>query len=344
MNKSISFLAALLLCVSNIGLCQQEAAEPELDRDAAIKAFTQLSANAKSGLKSDDAMAHAKSAGKFVSVAPVDVPYTGGGSSISGCTNAIRVWFELGDGRYVNPRTYRWAPGEVFYVHVQSAVPVYVVLYQNFTNGIPSRRVYPDAQFPASYQMIMPGVSTRLPVAFQTDMNYRPEHMSIVVSKADWEGIRSEVPQAAPAAVAFASASATTPDGSITVAAAAGILKSAGIDTKQTEIRNEQALAKFAVVNNAGINNTEYTDGTLKCRVRYHVSYPRFVRPTYYVHYDNRRIIYRNVTNITNVNYINYRGCYHNVDDAAFYLFSDNGVGQLQITLNKVGNDWRWNW
>jgi hypothetical protein len=340
MKKSISFLVALLLCAGNIGLCQQNAAETEIDRDAAIKAFAELTSNAKTGLKANDAMATAKSGGKFGVVAPVNVSYTGGNSFMGGCNNALRVWFELSDGRYVKPHSYRWAPGEVFYVHVQSAVPVYVVLYQNFGNG--SRRVYPDARFAESFQMLMPGVDTRLPVAFQMDINYRPEQMSIVVTRADWDGIRADVPQAAPAAVAVATASAG--DVYATATAVAGILKSAGIDSTQAEIRSDKALAKFSVINSAGLNNTEYDADGIKCRVRYHVSAPRFVRPTSYVHFDNRRITYRNVTNVTNINYVNYRGCYHNIDDAALYLFSDNGVGYLQVTLNKVGSNWRWNW
>jgi len=348
MKKNIvSLFAALLLCVSNIGLCQQEAAEVELDRDAAIKAFNQLLENAKSGLKAPDSLAAVKSAGKFSTIAPVGVPYAGGGGSyLTGGQNAIRVWFELANGRYVNPKTYRWVPGEVFYVHVQSAVPVHVVLYQNFTNGLPSRRVYPDNQFPESYNILMPGVSTRLPVAFQMDQNYRPEHMSIVVTRADWDGIRNEVPQGAVAAAAIATASSG--ESAFAVAsngqAYAGILKGAGINPEQAEIKSEQALAKFAIINSAGMNNTDYQYDGSKCRVRYHVAPPRVVRPTYYVRYDNRRITYMNVTNVTNVNYVNHRGCYHNIDDAAFYLFSDNGVGQWQITLNKVASNWRWNW
>jgi hypothetical protein len=346
MKKSIvSFFTALLLCVSNIGLCQDGTlkAEPELDRDAAIKAFQQLQDNAKTGLDSNAASAKGVKTvdgGKFAAIAPVDVPYAGGAMPAVSCCNGIRVWFELSNGRYVNPQTYRWAPGEVFYVHVQSAVPVYVTLYQNYTNGLPSQRVYPVPHFPNSYQMHMPGVSTRLPVAFAMDMNYRPEHMSIVVTRADWEGIRNEVPQAAETAVqaqtAIAAASASVNGTTATaVAAAGGILKGA-------EIKSDQALAKFAAINTAGMNDAEYDVDGAKCRVRYRVSYPRFVQPAYYVQFVGRRTTYVNVTNITNVNFINYRGCYHDIDDVAFYLFSDSGVGQMQITLNKIGYGWRW--
>ena len=342
MRKSIAtFFTAALMLVGTLGFCQN-ATEAELDRNAAIKAFDQFTQNVKAGLTAPDAGTKAASTGKFgvIGGAP-EVPYVDGGMPpMTGYDNAIRVWFELGNGRYVNPRYYRFAPGEVFYVHVQSAIPVYVTLYQNYTNGLPSKRVYPDARFPNSFQMVMPGVSTRLPVTFAMDMNYRSEHMSIVVTRGDWSGISAYVPQAAQVATQ-ASAYAYDTNGNVLASAAAtaqvhGVMKGA-------EINNGDALAKFAIINSAGINDTEFeTDGT-KHRLRCRVSYaPRHVRPTYYVRYVNRRPVYVNVTNVMNMNYLVERGCYHNIDDAALYLFSDNGVGQMQITLNKVTGNWRW--
>jgi len=339
MKKSIVFfLTALLLSFGTVGLCQQETPEVELDREAAIKAFAQLTESAMSSLKSDDAATKATTTGKFSAIAPVGVPPIGVDPVVGSISynNAVRVWFELSDGRYVNPRTYRWAPNEVFYVHVQSAVPVYVVLYQNFASGLPSKRVYPDARFPESYRMLMPGVDTRLPVAFQMAPNFLPERMSMVVTRADWDGIRAEVPQASAVAVAVATAG----DEQAVATAYAGVLKSGG----SAEIKSEQALAKFAAINSAGVDNAEYQiDGT-KFRVRCHVSYPRYVQPVHYVRYVNRSTTYVNVTNVTNINYIQHRGCYDRIDDVAFYLFADNGVGQWQVTLNKVGGNWRWNW
>ena len=336
MKKSIAcILAALLLSVGTVGLSQEKTPEVELDREAAIKAFAELTENAKTGLKASDAGAKAASTGKFSAIAPVSVPQTGDGPVVSGCNNAVRVWFELSNGRYVNPRTYLWAPNEVFYVHVQTAVPVYVSLYQNFSQGIPSKRVYPDARFPDSYRILMPGTETRLPVAFQMDPNFRPENMSMVVTRADWDGIRNEVPQASAVAVAVASAG----NEQAVAAAYAGVLKGGS-----AEIKSEQALAKFAAINSAGIGNQEYSTEGTKCFVRYRVSYPQYVRPVYYVRNVNRTTTYVNVTNITNINYVDHRGCYSNIDDVAFYLFSDNGVGQWQVTLNKCGANWRWNW
>ena len=381
MRKIIGSFFVALLCLSAIGLCQQEAAEPELDFDAANKAFNQLLNEFGTHLKASDALAKSAAAGgKFVAVAP-SVPYAGGGGQFDGVDTAVRVWFELADGRFVNPRFYRWAPGEMFYVHVQSAVPVYVRLFQNFPasrsrSGLvyrPSKLVYPTPNFPESFQIIMPGVSTRLPVLFRMDMNFNPEHMSILVSRADSDFVRPYVPQAATTAInaygtAYVQAQTTTnPDGTTTTNSEAvvhttltseGIWKNANVQgiLKGAELRSDAAEAKFAVVNSACFNHASgyspsyeatFNDGS-KFRPRYRVVYPRVVRPTYYVRYYNNRPTYVNINqvNITNVNYVNNyidtRGCYQDHNDVAFYLFSGNGVGQIQLTLNKIGSNWQW--
>jgi len=373
MKKILTSFFVALLCFSTIGLCQPAATEPELDFDAAAKAFDQLLGEFKTNLTASDAQAKAVG-GKFAIVGSHSVPHVGGGAvaTFSGVnTTAVRVWFELTDGRYVDPRFYRWAPGEMFYVHVQSATPVYVALYQNFPRG-GSRQVYPDPRYPHSYQIMAPGVDTRLPVLFRTDMNFAPEHMSIVVSRADWSGIQPYVPQATTTAInayGTAYAQATSPgayvqatpggatataigaDGSVATATVTdGIWKSAAIQDilKGSELRSDEAFAKFAIVNTAGLNNTEYVmSPTAKYFVRCRVAYPRLVRPAYYVSYRLNRPNYVSITNV-NIANISYnspyvmRGCYHDFSDVAFYLFADHGVGQMQITFNKINSGWRW--
>ena len=366
MKKIIPSFFVAVLCLGTIGFCQQNAAEPELDFDAANKAFNQLLGEFGTNLKAPDALAKsATSGGKFAVVAPLNVPYAGGGgeATFTGTdTTAVRVWFELENGRYVDPRFYRWAPGEVFYVHVQAAVPVYVALYQNIPNR-PSRQVYPDSQFPHSFQIMAPGVNTRLPVAFQMDRNFTPEYMSVVVSRADWSGIQSHVPQAATTAInaygtAYAQATATAvgPGGETATAVATvtdGIWKGTTVQEilKGAELRSDEAFAKFSLVNTAGLNNVDYQyDANTKYRVHCRVAYPRYVRPTYYVrYYNNRPSNYVNITNynITNFNYDSphaMRGCYPDYSDVSFYLFADHGVGQMQITLNKISRNWRWHY
>ena len=365
MRKIITSLFVALLCVSTVGLCQENAAEPELDIDAASKAFERMLGEFGTNMRAPDAIGKSAAAGgKFVSVAPLNVPYANGNGAATFAgtdTTAVRVWFELTDGRYIDPRFYRFAPGEMFYVHVQSATPVYVALYQNFRGRV-SRQVYPDPQYPHSYQIVAPGADTRLPMLFRTDMNFNPEYMSIVVSRADWSGIQSHVPQAATTAInaystAYAQASASVtpgPDGQLTASASVtipdGIWKGAAVQEilKGSELRSDEAFAKFAIVNTSGLNDMEYQmSPDTKCRVRARVAYPRLERPTYYVSYRGNGANYVSITNVnvTNINvnspYI-HRGCYTNFRDVAFYLFADHGVGQMQISFNKIGRNWRW--
>ncbi|MDR2754591.1 MAG: hypothetical protein LBC20_02690 [Planctomycetaceae bacterium] len=343
--KRILTFASFVLIVTMSTLFAQEAPDPndvgDLNRDAAVKAFAELTANVKKALSAPDAVVkNSDGTTKFNAIAPVSVPLSSGTEAISGCTNAVKVWFELSNGRYVNPKYYRWAPNEVFYVHVLSAVPVYVTLYQNYPGISQSKRAYPDARFPNSFRALKPGEDTRLPVAFQMDGNHNTEFMSIVVTKADWEGIRTEVPQAAAVAATVVARTTNTTNTTTNTTVATefpGVLKGAA------DISKESTLAKFAAVNEAGLANKEFDDGVTKClRIRYYVSYPRYVYPVYYCRYWNRTYNYINVTNVTNVNFVYYRGCYTNIDDAALYLFSDNGVGQLQVSLRKCGPYWQW--
>ncbi|MDR2441084.1 MAG: hypothetical protein LBE12_17120 [Planctomycetaceae bacterium] len=338
--KRILTFASFVLIVTVSTLFAQEAPDPndvgDLNREAAIKAFAELTENVKKALSAPDAVVkNSDGTTKFNVIAPVSVPLSSGTEVISGCTNAVKVWFELSDGRYVNPKYYRWAPNEIFYVHVLSAVPVYVTIYQNYPGISQSKRAYPDARFPNSFLSLKPGQATRLPVAFQMDGNHNTEFMSLVVTKADWEGIRAEVPQAAAIAADVVASNTTTT--TIATQTSSGVLKGAA------DISKESTLAKFAAVNEAGLADKAFDDGVTKCfRLRYYVSYPRYIRPIYYCRYLNRTYHYINVTNVTNVSFINYRGCYTNIDDAALYLFSDNGVGQLQISLRKCGPHWHW--
>lgn len=338
MKKTLFATLAVVLCLAFGAVFANDTPDPndvgDLDRDAAVKAFAQLTANVKDALAGPAPIVKGPGGDtKFSAIAGVDVPMASGGGMLSGCTNAVKVWFELSDGRYVNPKYYRWAPNEIFYVHVQSAIPVYVTIYQNFPGISQSKRAYPDARFPSSFQMLRPGEGTRLPVAFQMDGNYNNEYMSIVVTKADWEGIQQEVPQAASVAVAVASAGNQT----AVAAAYAGVMKGSA------DISKESTLTKFSAINEAGLGDREYTDGETKCRrVRYYVSYPRYVRPVYYCRYDNRRYNYIAINHGTHAHIVNYRGCYTNLEDASLYLFSDNGAGQLQLTFRKCGPSWRW--
>lgn len=98
----------------------------------------------------------------------------------------VAVWFELSpSGQFVNPVKHRWDPLERFYVWINPAVPVTISLHQNYPEDRPpSRQVYPDVRYPATFQTFMPGPH-RLPVLFEMDDDLRNEIMSMVVVRAD---------------------------------------------------------------------------------------------------------------------------------------------------------------
>jgi len=364
MKKIITSFFVALLCFGTVGICQQATTDtyPELDFAAASKAFDQMLNGVTSNMQGADAVAKSVTADAKIAIAePPSIPYVGGAGVATFTPEgvaAVRVWFELTDGRYVDPRFYRWAPGEMFYIHVQSAVPVYVYLYQNY-RGFMSKQVYPDARYPHSFQPMVPGLDTRIPVLFRTDMNFAPEFLSIVVSRADSAIVQPYVPQVATTvttAVQTAVQTVQTTSGPVVgepisiASVPEGIWKSAEVQKHlvASELRSEEAAAKFAIVNTSALNNVDYQlSATSKFRVRCRVAYPALVRPAYYVSYRLNRPNYVSITNvnITNINvsspYV-LRGCYVNYADVAFYMFADHGVGQMQITFNKIGSGWRW--
>ena len=98
----------------------------------------------------------------------------------------IQVWFQLADGRYVNPVKHKWQRRERFWIWVESAVPLQVALFQNYPDDQPrSRQVYPDVRYPATFHTLFPGHSKRLPVMFVMDDDLRDELMSMVVVRSD---------------------------------------------------------------------------------------------------------------------------------------------------------------
>lgn len=114
----------------------------------------------------------------------------------------IKVWFELADGTLVNPTKKEWKPRERFYIHVQTAVPVYVALFQNYPDSRPtSRQIYPNAKYADSFKALQPGQATKLPVLFEMDDDMRDEIMSMVVVRSDWEGIQNGLTSQATASV-----------------------------------------------------------------------------------------------------------------------------------------------
>ncbi|MDR0521864.1 MAG: hypothetical protein LBH00_08455 [Planctomycetaceae bacterium] len=411
MKKIFSF-AAVLLIAAGTTLCQAAelpaSGDYDLDRESAAKAFNQLLEKAQK----TPVISAVKGAVKFEAVSPVEVPVkltavssvggtvaggTAGGEVISATahvSSATKIWFELVNGGYVNPKTYKFAPGELVYVGVLASQPVSVTIYQKDESG-EQRRKYPVEKFPSSFAVIQPGVPTRLPVLFQIDKDFKPENLSFVVANVSSPAICDQVRRTVEATQQERIEASKDAATSISLVASASI-GSGTLSSGTLKADLQSAEAAFAAINTAGLEEKEYAEGTLKCRrVRFFCSHPVFVRPAYYTRYvsnpvsvarnnpvnalritgDNNNVNY-NVVNVNNAStvagtpltavpaglaantisyhyqtvavsgtapaYLESRATYPNVEDVAFYLISENGVGQLPLTLEKTGANFTW--
>ncbi|MDR3233332.1 MAG: hypothetical protein LBT46_06690 [Planctomycetaceae bacterium] len=398
MKKVLSLASLLFLAAVGATLSAAElpaTGDYDLDRESAKKAFDTLLEKGKN----TPIAAAVKGAVKLEAIAPVEIPVkltaiasTGDGAAagaiISGTAHvasATKIWFELVNGGYVNPKTYKFAPGELVYVSVLASQPISVTIYQKDEQG-EQRRKFPVDRFPNSFAVIQPGVPTRLPVLFQIDKDFNPEKLSLVIANVSSPAIRTQVVntiQAEQQSKVEASASA-----SATVA-----LSVARIGSKNGTLKADVDAADkvFADISAAGIDEKNFTEGAVKCRrVRFFRSYPVYVRPVYYTRYvstpvsvvqnnpvnelringNDNNVNYNVVNNsstvvgtplastasstisynyqtvavssTTNVALVEKRATYPNAEDVAFYLISENGVGQLSLTLEKTGANFIW--
>ncbi len=185
----LSSLACLL--PGNFSLFAQNTTDAH--RKAFIEGFEQLSKNSTEGLAMPpvkEALKEGQSKDgsgttieKFA-IAPVTVATTP--AAPVACNLGIKVWFSLEDGTCFNPVKRKMGVKEKFFVHIQSAVPVYVSLFQNYKDSlIATKQVYPDTHYPDSFKVVQAGVPTKLPVTFEMDDNTVDETMSMVVARAD---------------------------------------------------------------------------------------------------------------------------------------------------------------
>ena len=225
MKKSFCTLFVALVALTigmSTTLLADEAAETR--RQAFVKGFDELMENTKEGLsKPTEKALFAKEDGSNVSfekfaIAPVTV-------STTTANLGIKVWFSLEDGTSFNPIKRKMGTKEKFYVHIQSAVPVYVSLFQNYPDSRPeSKQVYPDAKHPDTFKVIQAGVATKLPVPFEMDDNTLDEIMSMVVVRADAPQIQSTL--VAQATTTVTNTGATTVVTAQATAATPGVMKS----------------------------------------------------------------------------------------------------------------------
>ena len=350
MKKFLVLVTVLLLVTVNSVFAETPVKTyRQIDRATAEKAFEQLAKNAQKGLLTPNAVVQSK----FVAIDDVLLPLypntssgnnTGSGngasadngSAVGGANHqpanqpidvpvqtGIKVWFEGTDGKLINPSVYRFSPKEEFFVHIESAVPVFVTLYQHFPHkeGKEPILAYPVPKFPSSYRLLNPAERTKLFTKFETDGNDEAEYMSIVVARADWSEIPEYIPDAA--SLAVASAKADTPEKREAITQDWG--------RSVVNFFKPAVLTKFA-----GISKQVDWDFTVDEKIVVVVKPEEEIGSSQLANNDG-------ISRYTPVVFRNYRtpppqwdGTSDNVNDVANYLFTDVNFGQLQIVLNKV--------
>ena len=345
--KRFLVLSAVLLLVTANGVFAETPVKTfrQLDRATAEQAFEQLMKNAQKGLLAPNAVVQSKFAAIediYLRVSP-DTGVGGQDSTDAGrqdsqpanipITNGMRVWFELPDGKLINPSVYHFAPQEEFFVHVEAAVPVFVALYQNFPHdkGKEPKLVHPDQKFPNSFRILNPAKSTKLPIKFAMDNGDEAEYMTVVVVRADWVGIAEDVPTAAITAVDLAKAD--SPERVYQ-----------RIPKGTADISNPAVLTKFMAISKQVDWTSDLTWEEIESKPKEKVE----VVSNWKNDTDNRGVPQAEVipkpeaAQTVQFVCVNYRlpspewnGTADDVREVANYLFSNTGVGRLQIVLNK---------
>ena len=237
MKKTFCLMFAALLCMTFISAAFADD-DAAARRQAFIDGFEQLTKNTQEGLvkpavKDEFTKDGSTSSFEKFNIAAVSVPAATPAVTVP-CNLGIKVWFSLEDGTCFNPTKRKMGVKERFYVNIQSAVPVYVALFQNYQESRPeSRQVYPDNRYPDTFKVIQAGVVTKLPVPFEMDDDTRDEIMSMVV-------VRADAPQIQTTLATQATSTVSTVNGTTTVTATAttqtiGTLK--GFNDKASEVK-----------------------------------------------------------------------------------------------------------
>ncbi len=322
----IFVFSAFILLTAFPVLNAAEVSNNETARDNLEKSFNQLTANCFAGMKEalrNTEQARVNGADKDLSlakfrIAEVQVPSAPTSVSMSGSTSStssnasssmpsslgIRVWFELTDGTMFNPNKRKWTNKEQFYIHVQTSVPVYVSLYQNYPDSRPaSRQIYPDKKYPEGFKVLQPGQGTRLPVLFETDDDMRTEIMSIVVVRADWTGIQSGL-----------STSATT-----------SVVNNEGKPTITAQVTYRGAGTMKCLNDRAVINQDLTAEETKEIVTSIDDAEAAALSKTVNEEADNLQMQVSESNKATS-----------NVpEDVCFYMFGAGNVGQWQLTIQK---------
>jgi len=287
--STLLFAVIAALLVASAPVFAQDDAETR--RNAFAQGFEQLLKNTGEGLnKSADS-------GEKFAIAPVTVASTT-------YNLGIKVWFSLEDGTAFNPVKRKMAPKERFYVHIQSAVPVFVSLFQNYPESRPeSKQVYPDAKHPETLKVIQANVATKLPVPFEMDDDARDEIMAMVV-------VRADAPQIQATLVATTTVTTTTTGTGTTATAAPAATSAPAVTTTVTRTNDgNTTLVAQATASTAGTMksiNDDLAGKTMEDERKFAIAAPTVAATTATV-----------------------------PNDVAFYMLGAGHAGQWQLTLKK---------
>jgi hypothetical protein len=127
--------------------------------------------------------------GKLTVFPPVDRPpvRTYRGRPVG---SAIRIWGEILTGRdagkLVNLQRYKFQPTQRFKLHVQSAYPLSMAVYQTFPEDRPpSKQVSPVDRVPESFSVIPAAADFAVPIEFELDNDQRDEQIQFIFCRGD---------------------------------------------------------------------------------------------------------------------------------------------------------------
>ncbi len=300
-----SILSTILLAGNIAGIAIADDA-PSI-RDLSEKAFEQLTINSNEALSIQVKAKESgvKSAVKF-RIKDVEIPLRANDSEKNSTSKissdlGIKIWFELIDGTLINPTKREWKASERFYVHIQSAVPVYVGLFQNYPDSDPlSHQLYPDRKYTESFRAIQPGQAAKLPAFFEMGENSEKEIMSMVVVRFDWEGIQN----------------------GLTTRAIDSITPNAKVGAQVTEI----GTGTMKSINEAVLSSKDITKERIQENIK-NISKNEAEKISKAVNKAVKNTKFRIIGSKTPAS--------DNPNDVCFYMFGTGDVGQWQLTLKK---------
>lgn len=135
--------------------------------------------------------------GAKLRICPQTNPVTIPGPDRTDVSMAVKLWGEIAEGRdkgrYVNLQKYKWQRSQKFRLHVSSAFPVSMGVFQTYPEDRPpTKQVSPTRSVPSTFSIIPAAADYSLPFFFKTDDDLRDEIIQFTFVR----GESSSCPQA----------------------------------------------------------------------------------------------------------------------------------------------------